>query len=409
MKNETAAIKQKLLGITDLNVEKIKEMTDDQLKNYIEFLSTSVNIFSMQKEKLKHAFDTMDYASVIQWMKIIRNSLSRIYADNLVKDCEKQIELNHDLENIRHEKLRVVIDYFLSTLTMFFADIQKLLEEQGENDHKHASRAEKIKEKLSALTELNARKIKTMTDEQLSNYIRNLNAFPDEFQGQENALRNALKIKHYAFVMQSLSAIEDSLSKIHADDLLEECRNQININKDYNSIRHEKLEAFVNYFLTSLSMLAEDIKMLRLPKQKQESDAAEAPVEIELTSPGASPDAKSILAVNKIKIFLKNLENALKNTGHELIGVTSSDAALQYLRSAKPDLFILDDSMPGIDGYEFTKKIRQMGQMAPIIFTTGNLTKKNMDRLLAAGVADFIVKPIATPDVQKKVAKYLLQ
>ena len=210
--------------------------------------------------------------------------------------------------------------------------------------------------------------------------------------------------------MQWLSAIEDSLSKIHANSLLEECRSQINQNKDFNSIRHERLEMFVNYFLTSVSMLADDIKMLHLHKHvpKKRAPEAEAKVEIDLVSPGVSPDSKSILAVNKMIIFLKNFEIAIKDAGHELIGITSIEVALQYLKTAKPDLFILDDNLPGMDGHELTRKIREMGQMAPIIFTTGNMTKKSMDRLLAAGVADFIVKPIATNDVQKKVAKYLL-
>ena len=109
-----------------MNAEKIKEMTDAQLKNYIEFLGSSVSIFAMQKEKLKSAFDAEDYSSVIQWMKIIRNTLTRINADNLAADCEKQIDLNHNTSNIRHEKLEIFVAYLLASLSLLSDDIKTL-------------------------------------------------------------------------------------------------------------------------------------------------------------------------------------------------------------------------------------------------------------------------------------------
>jgi CheY-like chemotaxis protein len=399
--------KEKLLAISDLSSEKIDQMKENQLQDYIRTLSVCVNVFPAQKEKLESAFLTMDYASVLQWLKIIRNSLFRIHADNLAKECEKQINLNHDLENIRHEKFRVFIDYFISSLTMFFADITRSLSEL-ESEQKHESKADIIRDKLLTVSELNSEKIEKMTEAQLADYTEQLISFHEDFGAQENGLKNSVKIKHYAFVMQWLTGIEDSLSKIHADELLEECRSQISLNKDYNNIRHERLEVFVNYFLSSLSMLASDIKTLDLPKQEQKKENHGAAVEVELVSSGAkSSSSRSILIINKSKSFFNSIRLALRDTGHELLGATSSDNAFAYLKRAKPDLFILDDDMPGIAGYELTKKIREAGQMAPIIFTARNITKADMVKVIEAGVADIIIKPIAAGELQKKVALHL--
>jgi DNA-binding response OmpR family regulator len=161
-------------------------------------------------------------------------------------------------------------------------------------------------------------------------------------------------------------------------------------------------------------MLSADIKMLHLPKSKpavttevvQEKTVDEV-IDLEVIFPGIGAASKSILIVNKMKLFMNNFKVALGDFEHKLIGITSSDTALSYLKTEKPDLFILDEDLPGKDGYTLTLKIREMGQMAPIVLTTSKITKDKMVKLMGAGVADFIAKPITANDVQKKIAKHL--
>jgi len=415
-KEKLNTIKEELLTISDLNSDLIKNMTEKQLLSYTQALGVTADAFTVQKEELVGALQQMDHMQVLQWIKIIGSGLSQLHADGLVSDCEKLVSQNEDLESIRHEKLKAYVEYFLSNLTMLFADINKVLDtlqletpEQKQDEMQPG----KIKEKLGTIAELNYAKIEKMTDSQLYAYIGALHAFHDEFQAQENGLRGSIKIKHYVFVLQWLSAAEESLSKIHADSILEVCRKQISLNKDFNSIRHERLEAFVNFFLSTLSMLSADIKMLNLPKGKPkgsddaaaESSDADKP-SFEVITPGFSKSSKSILAIYKMKIFSHSLKMALGDTGYELIGINSSESALGYLKTAKPDLFILDEDLPGKGAYELTKSIREMGQMAPIIYTTSKITKDKMVKFMEVGVADFIMKPITANDVQKKVAKH---
>jgi aromatic ring-cleaving dioxygenase len=256
-----------LMGIPDLNAASIMKLTEKQFQNYTESLVSSVNIFPLQRNKLEAAFRDKDYEIVLEWLKSIRNRLSQIYADNLVAEYDKHIIQYQDKNNIRHDKMRVFIDYLFSLMTMLFTDVQKALDDEY-SDPKSGALL-KIKERLYTVGELNADKIKEMTEERIIQYVENLSAFQENLHMQGNGLRGSFKIKQYASMMRWLSQIEESLAKIHADNLTEDCRTQIAANKDVNAIRHEKLEIFINYLLSSLNMLAADINGLNLPKLKR--------------------------------------------------------------------------------------------------------------------------------------------
>jgi len=413
--SDSVVAKEKLIGLSDIDAEAIKNMTDKQLLSYVQALNVTVASYPLQKEELVHAFLEMDYATVFQWLHLISSSLSQMHADELAQECEKHIAQNQDLNAVRHDRVKVFIDYFIPTLDLFIADVYQVLDdlealECGEEEKKRELDPEQIKEKLLTIDELNSEVISKMSDSELANYIKILNSFHADFQAQENGLRGSIKIKHYVFVLQWLNTIEETLIKLRATDLARDCLTQININKDFNNIRHEKLEVFINYLLSSMSMLSADIKMLHLPKQLltgEEDSPEHIEVEIELLSPGSSPDAKTILIINKMTMFMNSFKNALSDVSHKLIGVTTAEATVNYIKTAKPDLFVLDEDLPGTDVYVLIKIIRATGQLAPIIFTTSNITKDKMKKFMDAGVADFIAKPITPADVQKKIHKHL--
>ena len=416
MINDSDIAKKKLSSLSDIDVKAIKGMNDKQLFNYIQALNVTAATFPVQKDEVVQAFEQKDYASVIQWLQVISSSLSQIHANELAKECEKQIEQNKDLKNVRHERVKVFINYFMPTLELFFTDVYNVLDDldvEVDNVQKpQGVEPDKIKDKLLTINELNSDIIKKMSEDELCDYIEILNAFHTEFHSQENGLRGSIRIKHYVFVLQWLTAIEETLIKLHATELAKDCRTQIDINKDFNNIRHEKLEVFINYLLSSVSMLSADIKLLHLPTQLKRADEKSnvmehIAVEVELLTPGDSPNAKTILIVNKMTMFMNSLKNALGDKGHKLIGVTSAESAIGYLKTSKPDLFVIDEDLPGIDVFVLLKLIRATGQMAPIIFTTSKITKEKMVKFMEAGVADFIMKPITPADVQKKINKQL--
>ncbi|MCL2702882.1 MAG: hypothetical protein FWE91_04660 [Defluviitaleaceae bacterium] len=270
--------KQQLLTIADLNATKINEMSEKQLQSYTKSLKSFMNIFPMQKGKLESAFAEKDYAMVLQWLKSIRDRLSQIHADNLARDCEKQINANEDISSIRHERLGHFIKFFFSTLMILFVDIQHMMEAHEANEaqgldqmsqrEKQAIKSVIIKQKLYTIKELERAKIELMSEAQLNNYIDDLAAFHENFQTQETGVRSSFKTKQYATILRWISLIEESLVKIHADSLIEDYINQLNLHNDISNIRHDKLEVNIDYLLSALSMFSEDIKALNLPKMK---------------------------------------------------------------------------------------------------------------------------------------------
>ena len=336
MKDEIAKIiatKENLLRISDLNADKIKEMSQEQLRSYAEVLETSVNVFPIQKERTENAFRVMDYASTIQWLKAIKNILNQLHADNLVKNCEKNIEIYKDLETIRHEKFRAFIDYFLASTTMFFAEIQNLIEEAefDEAGFSQKSQSKVIKDKLLTVSELNPAKIEALTDEQLVGYTDLLNAFYEDFSALESGLRGVFSLKQYSNLLMRLSSVAHTLSMLYADNLSEDCLSQIENNQDIASIKHEKLSIFIDYFLASVAMLCDEIRILNLPKiERQKNENLEELIEI--IHPKYVTSSRSILVIYKMRILFVNLKTALEGGRYKLIGTSSSLAALDYIK-----------------------------------------------------------------------------
>ncbi|MCL2203660.1 MAG: hypothetical protein FWB88_06950 [Defluviitaleaceae bacterium] len=259
--------KESLYAITDLTADKIIRMSDDDLLAYQETLTNAVNLFPVQRSRLEDAFAKMDYAPVMQWIKSMRNTLNQIHADNLAKNCDKQLTLYQDIDNIKHDRLKTFIDYTMETLAMLYKDIQKVLDEQMALEVQASpqiSFAKRAREQLATITEINETTLERMKDDQLKSYVKALSNFPEESISQVEGLKGAFKIKNYASVMRWLGVLEGALSQIHADGLAEECRRQINLNNDYSVIRHEKLELFINYILKSISILNDDIGSLKI-------------------------------------------------------------------------------------------------------------------------------------------------
>jgi hypothetical protein len=257
--------KESLYKITELSTDKIANLTDEEMAAYCEQLHNAVNLFPVQKNHLEQAFAKMEYAPTLQWLKSISNTLTRIYADNLVRQCKKQLAQCSDPENIRHDRLKNFIDFFTASLTMFYADVAQVLKqtETATVVNQEDTDAKRIRVQLATIDELNQTAIDKIPNSKLSTYIKNLHHFCHTGIDNENGLRGAFRMKNYASVISWLDIIEASLIKIHADNLAEECKRQINANNDYAAIRQEKFELVINYICSALSMLRTDIESLK--------------------------------------------------------------------------------------------------------------------------------------------------
>ena len=89
------------------------------------------------------------------------------------------------------------------------------------------------------------------------------------------------------------------------------------------------------------------------------------------------------------------LRRGLTFEGYDVTHVTSGTDALTYLRTNTPDLIVLDIMLPGMNGFEVCRRIRNAGETMPILMLTAR--DEVMDRVtgLDAGADDYLVKPFA--------------
>ena len=96
--------------------------------------------------------------------------------------------------------------------------------------------------------------------------------------------------------------------------------------------------------------------------------------------------------------------------GHNVTAVADGQEVLEKLQS-EIDIIILDINMPGMDGYEVTKRLREMPKLAhvPIIALTANVLRGDREKSLDAGCDGYIQKPLDVDMLPEQVATFLSQ
>jgi CheY-like chemotaxis protein len=117
---------------------------------------------------------------------------------------------------------------------------------------------------------------------------------------------------------------------------------------------------------------------------------------------------KTILAIDDSLIVLKQLKSILERT-YNFKGVSSGLAALKVLDAERIDLVLLDLEMPIMDGFATLEAMRQRENMKdiPVVILTGNSQKQKVIKGITSGVAGYIVKPVDSEMLLKKLGDIL--
>lgn len=121
-------------------------------------------------------------------------------------------------------------------------------------------------------------------------------------------------------------------------------------------------------------------------------------------------DAK-ILVVDDNEINVKVARGLLRLFGIECDVAYSGQECLEKIENELYDLIFMDHIMPGMDGIETTKKIRQntneLLAKVPVIACTANVDQAVQNEFYKAGMQDYISKPIITEELERILSKYL--
>ncbi|MBD2094017.1 response regulator [Trichocoleus sp. FACHB-591] len=122
----------------------------------------------------------------------------------------------------------------------------------------------------------------------------------------------------------------------------------------------------------------------------------------------AHPPAKRILIVDDMPDNLSLLEAILIEEGFEVDSARNGKSALALLEASPPALALIDAMMPGMDGYELTRRIRQNKSLPfiPVILITAS-ESASAPAGLDLGANDFIRKPIDYDELMARINAFL--
>lgn len=123
----------------------------------------------------------------------------------------------------------------------------------------------------------------------------------------------------------------------------------------------------------------------------------------------ASPRRDRVMIVDDSPEALGFLTDALERGGMTALVATGGAAALRLIEQITPDLILMDAVMPGMDGFETTRRIKARvgAEHLPVVFMTGLSETEHVVAGLAAGGVDYVTKPIVIAELLARVRVHL--
>jgi CheY-like chemotaxis protein len=118
-----------------------------------------------------------------------------------------------------------------------------------------------------------------------------------------------------------------------------------------------------------------------------------------------------ILLIEDNELNRDMLSRRLQKRGYEIVMAVDGETGVAMAHSEAPGLILMDMSLPGIDGWEATRILKNSPatRHIPIMALTAHAMPSDRDKALAAGCDDFDTKPIELPRLLQKIAALLNQ
>ena len=116
-----------------------------------------------------------------------------------------------------------------------------------------------------------------------------------------------------------------------------------------------------------------------------------------------------IMIIDDDPAILLILKRILMSTGNEVISIHETNNIVELVNRNRPDLILLDVTMPGIGGFEVCELLKQVDDLKdiPVIFLSGNHSSADKIKGFHVGGVDYITKPFNIEEVHARVKTHL--
>lgn len=119
-------------------------------------------------------------------------------------------------------------------------------------------------------------------------------------------------------------------------------------------------------------------------------------------------EQRQVLVVDDDSIIRETLRILLRSNGFDVVGEASDGIkAMQMLRKHKPDIVLLDISMPGASGLDVLEEIRSELPEVNVVMISGEAKSDIVKKAIEGGAIGYIVKPFNTANVMQNLERAL--
>lgn len=116
-----------------------------------------------------------------------------------------------------------------------------------------------------------------------------------------------------------------------------------------------------------------------------------------------------VLVIDDDRMIRRIIEKSLSSLGYEVVTADSGEEGLNQIKAIDPDVVITDKVMPGIDGFEVTRRLRRQPEFThiPILVLTGDQELKDKLEAFEAGADDYLSKPFEKAELAARLTVLL--
>jgi len=111
----------------------------------------------------------------------------------------------------------------------------------------------------------------------------------------------------------------------------------------------------------------------------------------------------TVLVVDDSEFMRRVIRNILEGGGHRVVEARNADEAIRVFTEQRADIVTMDIVMPGTDGIETVKRLKEVNSRVKIIMISALGHQRTVMRALEAGALDFIMKPFTSDDVLESI------